>query len=626
MPVSDDSYPPISDYGIIGDCRSAALVSKSGSIDWLCWPQFDSPSMFARVVDWSRGGYFSICPIEPFEVKRRYLPDTNVLVTTFETATGSADLIDLMPAVPRTFRSNRITAFRSILRRVEGRRGTVSMKMIYSPRIGYGDGSARLHSRGDHTIYCADRKHSLYLRSSVPLEIREDRAESTLEVREQETVDFGLAYSDVAPAVLPPLGEAATEEIDATVEFWRSWSAGLDYDGLWRSTVVRSALTLKLLCFAPSGAVVAAPTTSLPEWIGGERNWDYRYCWLRDASFTVRALYELDCREEAESYVEWLLHATRLTHPRLNVLYDVYGETRVEEKVQEQLEGYRQSSPVRVGNDACKQVQMDVYGEVMNAIEYRYDQGRSLEKSERRFASGLADYVCEHWTDPDDGIWEKRTDRSQHIHGKVLCWSALRTAVRLADEEAISGNVAKWKREEKRVRQFVLERGWNENLRSFVDVADGENLDASALTYSMIGIIEGDDHRMLGTIDAIRSRLGVGELIYRYRHGDDGLSGDEGAFLTCSFWLVAALAEAGDLPEAESIFDALLAHANDLGLFSEEIDTKSGELLGNFPQGLTHIALINAAVNMERIRSGREIDDTEDVTDAPARVGGGSNG
>ncbi|MDX1584074.1 MAG: glycoside hydrolase family 15 protein, partial [Thermoanaerobaculia bacterium] len=418
-------YIPIEDYGIIGDTCSAALVSRSGSIDWLAWPRFDSPSIFARLLDSDRGGFFSIAPVEPFESERHYLEDTNVLVTTFTTASGRFTVTDLMPAFPE-LTTERLTPFRSIIRRIEGVEGTVAIEMIYDPRIGYGQKSTRLSSRGNSTIFCARGQDALYLRSTAPLQLDGSRecARAKLRVARGETVDFSLAYNDIAPAVLPPLEEAATEEIDATIDYWESWADRINYDGPFSNMVRRSALTLKLLCYSPSGAVIAAPTTSLPEWIGGDRNWDYRFCWLRDASFTVRSLYDLHCQREAESYVGWLLHATRLSHPRLRVLYDVYGETRLHES-EVDLDGYRSSRPVRTGNGAHAQKQLDVYGEVMGALMHHVEEGHELQRTERRFAEGLADYVADHWCEADDGIWEERAPRRQHVHAKVRCWAAL---------------------------------------------------------------------------------------------------------------------------------------------------------------------------------------------------------
>jgi GH15 family glucan-1,4-alpha-glucosidase len=590
-----EHYRPISDYATIGCSRSAALISRDGSMDWLCWPRFDSPSLFARILDYERGGYFAIRPAVPFRSKRRYLDATNVLETTMETDSGAVRLLDLMPVMREREKRHRLMPFRQLLRRVEGIAGEVPMEAQFSPRPNYARSAPPLEYRGD-TICCVPMPIALNLRSDVRFELAGPDATTRFTLRQGETHDFALGFDDHSPAALPNIGEPATAEIDRTIEFWREWSSQSSFDGPYRDAVLRSALVLKLLAYAPSGAIVAAPTTSLPEKIGGIRNWDYRYCWLRDAAFTVAALDDCGFTEEGGAFVNWMLYATRLTHPRLQILYDVFGEPKIPEKALE-LEGYQRSTPVRVGNAAHGQFQLDIYGEVLGAAE-EHVSGPMLSRDERRMLCCLADVVCERWKDPDNGIWEKRSERKQHVHAKVMAWAALDCAERLVKKKYIPDhNLGRWRQTKEEIHSAVLERGFNRQLGSFVSVFDGDELDASLLNISRVGFLDPDDPRVLGTIDAIRQRLGRDDLLYRYEmRTDDGLPPGEGAFLPCSFWLVEALTFAGRDQEARDLFEKLLNRCNDVGLYSEEVDADSGALLGNFPQALTHIGLMNAAL------------------------------
>jgi GH15 family glucan-1,4-alpha-glucosidase len=583
----------IADYAVVGDTRSIALISRRGSIDWLCWPRFDAPSIFARLLDAANGGYFSIAPAVPFTAARRYVGDTNVLETTFSCDGGEAKLVDLMPVMTEEQKQHRITPFRQLLRRVECVRGEVPLRADFVPRPEYARVVPRMELRGDR-VHCAWGARVLNLRSDARFDER-GIAEFTLRAGEQRT--FALGFDDHAPAVFARLDEDIQESID----FWTNWSSQLAYQGPYRDAVMRSALVLKLLTYAPSGGVVAAATTSLPEQLGGIRNWDYRYCWLRDASFTVSALYDCGFEREGAAFLDWLLYSTRLTQPRLQILYDVTGESHLPERELEHLAGYRGSRPVRVGNLAHDQFQLDVYGEVLGAMEEAAQRGEALDRDRRRLMQRLADMVVKRWREPDDGIWEKRGGRRQHIHSKVMAWSALDCAGRLLDDGF--GDV------KKAIADYVLTQGFDRQLNSFVAVAGEHEVDASLLYAVRVGIVKPDDPRMLGTIDAIRKKLGRGDLVYRYdtRSENDGLPAGEGAFLACSMWLVEALALANRRDEAHELFETLLKRANDVGLFSEEADPDTGELLGNFPQALTHIGLMNAALclNDER-RTSRE--------------------
>jgi len=598
------AYRPISDYALIGDSRSAALVSRDGSIDWLCWPRFDSRSVFARLLDAERGGSFSLAPSIPFSVTRRYIDNTNVLETTYSTGGGKVRVLDLMPALTEEQKRVRLRPFRQLLRRVEGLSGEVPMIAVYEPRPDYARVVPPLEFRCGDTVWCATGPEVWYLRSNAKLELDGASATSRFAIRAGERRHFALSYETHAPAVFPNIDTTADEEIEQTIGFWKRWSSNLTYDGPYRDVVLRSALTLKLLAYAPSGGIVAAPTTSLPEKIGGIRNWDYRYCWLRDASFTVGALYDCGFEIEGGAFVDWLLYSTRLTQPRLQILYDVFGESRLPETTLDHLDGYAGSRPVRIGNDAHDQFQLDVYGEVLGAVEVYTDRGESLQRDTRRLVTRLADMVVKRWREPDSGIWEKRSGLHQHVHAKVMAWAALDCAVRLAEKGRLHVDASLWRRTKDEIKAEVLARGFSSTLNSFVSIYDGDELDASLLYVSRAGFLEGDDPRLLGTIDAIRRRLGHDDLLYRYEmRTDDGLPPGEGAFLACSFWLVEALAIAKRFGEANEVFEKVCRRGNDVGLFSEEIDVESGALIGNFPQALTHIGLMNAALCLQRAES-----------------------
>jgi GH15 family glucan-1,4-alpha-glucosidase len=590
-----DRYPPIADYAVVGCTRSIALISKRGSIDWLCWPRFDSPSIFARLLDHDEGGCFAIRPSGEFTSSRRYVDGSNVLETTFTTSAGVAKLTDLMPVMTETEKRHRLTPFRQLLRRIEVIAGEVEIEVVFTPRPDYARIEPKIARRGD-MLAAQWRANVLHLRSDGELP---ESGRAAFLLRAGESRFYALAYDDHTPAVFPPLGELARLQVDETIAFWRSWSSQLAYRGAYRAAVLRSALVLKLLSYAPSGAVVAAATTSLPECLGGVRNWDYRYCWLRDASFTVSAFFDCGFEREGSAFLDWLLYSTRLTHPKLQILYDVFGESRVPESELKHLAGYRGSRPVRIGNGAAQQFQLDVYGEVLGAVEEAVQRGEAINRDIARLMKRLASEVAKRWREPDDGIWEKRAGRQQHVHSKVMAWYALDCAQRLGAGD--------WTNDKNEIRDWVLAHGFDGERNSFVAVAGERELDASLLYVARVGMLSPDDPRMLGTIDAIRSELGRDELIYRYdtRAKKDGLPTGEGAFLPCSFWLVEALALAGRDDEARDTFEKLLARANDVGLYSEEIDPESGELLGNFPQALTHVSLINAALCISAERKTR---------------------
>ncbi len=595
----------IADYAIIGDCRSAALISRDGSLDWLCWPRFDSPSIFAALLDVERGGCFRVRPTGTFQTERRYLPDTNILETTFHGAGGTFILRDLMPVASEETKRRQLRPDHQVVRELEGISGDVEIEILYEPRPDYARIRPQLTERGSFGIWCDAGRGSLVLRSDLPLKVETDgtSARGVAHVQAGKRHYLSLAYEDDAPATLPPLGSAAFDQVQQTAAWWRAWVARCTYRGPYRDAVIRSALALKLLTFAPSGALVAAPTTSLPEKIGGPRNWDYRYCWLRDASFTIRALLSLGYEEEAEAFFGWIMHATRLTWPELQVLYNVYGETRLPERELQHLSGYAESRPVRIGNDAHNQLQLDVYGEVIDAAAQFAMRGRRFDRDTANMLVGLGETVCRRWREPDEGIWEGRGGRFQHTHSKVLCWVALDRLVAMHDAGLLIADVTKFRAERESLRELIERHGYNTNLGSYTRTFDGDDLDASLLVLPLYGYVDAAHPRMRSTLAAILASLSKESLVYRYGLATpDGLPPGEGAFGICSFWAVECAARACDEPGATAAFERLLAHQNDLGLFAEEIDPDTGAALGNFPQAFTHVGLINAALAIEACR------------------------
>ena len=614
--MQENDSPPIADYALIGDSRSAALISRGGSIEWLCWPRFDNSSVFGRILDRERGGHFTIAPADEFRTTRRYLEATNVLETTFETADGVVKLIDCMPVSREAERRGTLRPLRQILRIVEGIRGEVPMQLHFEPRPRFGTIVPTLQRVHEQVVLGDWGAKLIHLRSDLPLPLLPHRVEAAFVSRPRERHYFSLGYDEHTPAVFGNINAEADRELQTTIEFWRDWSGHLRYEGPYREAVLRSVLALKLMAYAPSGAIIAAPTTSLPEWIGGPRNWDYRYCWLRDAAFTTRALYDTGYSIEGSAFVLWLLHTTRLTRSDLQVLYDVFGESRLIERELDHLEGYRRSTPVRIGNGAHAQFQLDIYGEVLGAVERFVEEGESLASDTRQLIRRLVRTVMDRWREPDHGIWEIRSAPRQHVHGKVMAWMAMDCARRIAERVDFGISAETCARVAAEIKDVVLRDGVDGASGSLTGVLGDASLDASLLYVARSGFLEDGDPRLDATIDAIREQLGSDDLVYRYRGIDDGVGGDEGAFLPCSFWLAEALALAGRLDEAHELFERLLHRGNDLLLFAEEVDPASGELLGNFPQALTHVGLLNAALTLEAIEGKGEL---------PRRVEGTEN-
>ena len=588
-----DGYAAIRDYALVGDGRTTALIALDGSVDWLCLPDIDSESVFARVLDSEHGGSFRLEPTVPYEAERRYQPGSNVLETTFTTAQGAVRLTDAMTLTDSSF----ISPLRELVRKVEALSGTVPLRWAFEPRFGYGRGQTRLGLRaGRWFAESGNDAIVLGLSDAGDGVERDGTVTGELELEPGSSALLSLAAAHQQPAVIP--GREDTEfRLARTMQFWPRWADGILYDGKWREIVVRSALVLKLLVFAPSGAIVAAPTTSLPEWIGGERNWDYRFTWLRDASWTLDALLRLGFHQEAHAFFWWLMHASRITQPRLQILYRVDGSGHVHETDVPRLSGYRGSRPVRIGNGAAKQVQLDVYGGVLESIWLYVKDVGDLNADTGKEVAKIADYVAVHWRDRDSGVWEVRSETTHFIQSKALCWVALDRACLLAEHGHIPDRSKRWRAAADELRAFVDAKGWDEQKSSYVRATNLRELDASLLTMALLGYHPPGDERIRATVAAIERDLRTGPYVYRYQ-GDDGVPGEEGAFLTCSFWLVDALARTGRLADAHGLMEELIGLANDVGLYSEEIDPRTGEFLGNFPQALTHLALVNAAVSI----------------------------
>src|SRR5213593_3801119 len=567
---------------------------------WRWWPGME-PSTGCACPTWIRpassprssmpsaAAASSCAPPSAYETTRRYRPGTNVLETTFTTTSGSVRVTDAM-----TLPDANLGPLRELARRVEGLSGRVAMRWRATPRFDYGR-RARLERRGEIPVasHGADGVAFGSWDAGAP-EIRDGGVSGRFEMAAGHRALVGVIATCNEPLVFPPRAHVEAR-LDTTATFWERWSGQLTYAGPWRDAVVRSALALKLLVFAPSGAITAAPTTSLPETIGGERNWDYRYCWIRDSSFTLEALLQLACHDEATSFFWWFMHATQLTRPRLRVLYRLDGGANVPERTLDHLSGYRGSRPVRIGNAAAGQLQLDTFGELLDAAFGYMQRGSPIDRDTVRQLADLADFVADHWRDPDAGIWEVRMEPQHFTESKAMCWVALDRAARLAEASHVSARRrARWLTEAAAIRAFIDERCWSKRLGSYVRYAGAEELDASLLLMPIMRYDEPTSPRLAGTIEAVRRELSRGALVYRYT-GEDGLTGAEGVFVCCAFWLAEALALAGRRDDAARSMDAALALANDVGLFSEELDPTSGDFLGNFPQGLVHLSIISAA-------------------------------
>jgi len=596
VPVSDR---PIADYALLSDCRSAALVSSEGSIDWLCFPRFDRPSVFARLLDHD-AGHWSIRPVGGFETSRRYVSGTMVLETTFRTPDGSAVLVDAM-AIGSAGSGHMLGADAPglLVRRVTGTEGAVEFEMEYAPRPEYGlifpfltVEEGFVHGRGGADV--------LMLSGTRTPHVEEATARSSFRVEAGERRSFSLHHrSSWDPASTALTEEACHGWMDGTIEAWQRWSdLHRDYDGPWRDLVLLSGRVLQALTYKPTGAIVAAPTTSLPETPGGDRNWDYRFAWVRDASFTLEALSVAACPDEAHQFFEWMAGATAArVHlgSELQIMFGVGGEHDLSERELKHLRGWRGSVPVRLGNGAWDQRQLDVYGELLGAADRLADVGGEFHPTTKHFLADVADAAAARWQETDEGIWEVRGGRREFLYSKLMCWAALDRAIAMADRLEARERVDDWTKVREDIREAILSRGWSDEAGAFTQSFDSDELDASVLMMPIVGFLPGTDPRILSTIEAIETRLTDDRgLVYRYR-AEDGLEGEEGTFLLCTFWLAQAQAIAGLVEPARATFERAIASLNDVGLLAEEVDPATGELLGNFPQAFSHIGLINAA-------------------------------
>jgi GH15 family glucan-1,4-alpha-glucosidase len=585
----------IQDYAIIGNGRSAALISKRGSLDWLCWPRFDSPSVFGAILDSKRGGHWSIHPLHQSEVRRRYIENTNVLETTFGGISGQIVLTDFMAATSEENKNRILWPEHELVRQVKCLQGEVEVVMDFSPRLNYGRVAPNIRDAGKFGWRIDTGAIVFILRGSIDFEPTTDGLAARFVLKSGESAVFTFSFSAEAPAVVPPLGSAIDEKLSLTIDWWRSWATQSTYRGPYQRQVTRSALVLKLLSYAPSGTIIAAPTTALPERVGGGLNWDYRFAWLRDASFTVHALFGLGYKDDAAAFVDWLLHATRLTRPKLRVVYDVFGESPPPEHVLSHLDGYRQSRPVRVGNAASEQTQLDVYGELIDAVFHFFGKTEKLDRDVQGMLRGIGEYVCEHWREYDNGIWEERDELRPYTHSRLMCWVALDRLLKMhARGQVRRLDASRCATERENIRKEIEQRAWNSQVPGYTQACGSDIMDATALLFPYHGFESAGSPRMQETYARIRERLVPGRgLVYRYEKSKER---HEGAFAICSFWEVDFLARGGKSAEAHEVFEAALSYANDVDLFAEEIDPETGEALGNFPQAFTHLGVINAAL------------------------------
>lgn len=605
----EPAYEPIQNYGVIGNMRTVALVSARGSIDWFCFPNFDSPSVFAALLDDKKGGRFSICPVEDDVVsKQLYWPDTNVLLTRFLSAGGVAEIEDFMPAglVKGEWHDQ-------VVRRVTVARGAVPLELRCEPAFDYGRVAPRIQITPTGAVFEGPGL-SLALTTSCALRATPRGVTARLTLKEGESATFVLRRS--LPGLgcgIPPSPGEVDELFQATVQFWRHWLSRCTYRGRWREIVSRSALVLKLLTYEPTGAIVAAPTCSLPEELGGVRNWDYRYTWLRDAAFTVYALLRIGFTEEAARFMDWLGARTREAQddPPLQIVYGIDGRRELTETTLGHLEGYRGSKPVRIGNGAFTQLQLDIYGELMDSIYLFNKYGTPISSDLWSHLRRLIDWVCANWRRQDEGIWETRGGQMDFVYSKLMCWVAIDRGLRLADKRSFPAPRERWLAERDTLYEEILRCGWSDKRQAFVQAYGSDRLDASNLIMPLVFFLSPTDPKMLRMLDVIQRSprdggLLSGGLVYRYdpERAEDGLPGREGTFNMCTFWLVEALTRAGRsdrrrLEAARLLFERMLGYASHLGLYAEQTGP-AGEALGNYPQAFTHIALISAAFNLNR--------------------------
>jgi pentatricopeptide repeat protein len=599
------TYQPIQDYGIVGDLHSAALVGMDGSIDWLCLPHFDSPSIFAAILDDEKGGRFRISPdFEGANSKQLYLPDTNVLITRFFSPEGVGEVTDYMPiGIQEDGQGHH-----QLVRRVTVVRGEMPFRMECDPAFDYARQKHEVEISDDGACFSSPQL-SLGLATRVPLQRQGDGVTAEFTLEEGESAVFVLRKVEPQSGCGASFSEREEETLfKETVDYWRRWLSKCTYAGRWREMVHRSALTLKLLTFAPTGAIVAAPTTSLPEGIGGERNWDYRHTWIRDAAFTLYGLLRIGFTEEAAGFMDWLEARCQHSNPdgSLQLMYGIDGRSDLTEETLDHLDGYRGSRPVRIGNGAYDQLQLDIYGELMDAVYLYNKHGEPISYDLWTRLRVLIEWVCDNWQRKDEGIWEIRGGQQHFVYSRLMCWVAVDRGLRLAAKRSFPADRERWSKVRDEIYEDIMENGWSTEREAFVQAYGGDTLDASNLVMPLVFFLSPRDPRMLKTLDATNrppkdGGLVSNGLVYRYdlEKSADGLTGEEGTFSLCTFWLVEALTRAGRLDEARLLFEQMLSYANHLGLYAEEIGT-SGEALGNFPQAFTHLTLISAAYNLDR--------------------------
>ncbi len=594
-------YQPIENYGIIGDMETVALVGMDGSIDFMCFPHFDSPTIFAAILDHQGGGRFRIAPVlDGARQKQIYLPDSNVLLTRFLSGEGVAEISDFM-AIEEDGEH-----LHDLVRRVKTVRGEIRFRMLCDPRFDYGRRGHKLAIRGGEALFHPDGRgiRALRLRSDVPLLGQSGAVTADFTLRAGESVSFVLEEARVDGQTPSTREDYVSCAFKDTLNFWRRWVARSNYGGRWRETVNRSALTLKLLTSRPHGSIVAAPTFGLPEEIGGERNWDYRYTWIRDASFTLYALIRLGYTGEAAAFMRWIeARAGELNSDgSLKIMYGIDGRHELSEEILPHFEGYRRSSPVRIGNDAHSQLQLDIYGELMDSV-YLYDKyGAPIHADLWSNLVLLIDWVCRNWRKKDEGIWEIRSRRQEFLYSRLMCWVAVDRGIRLARKRSLPAPLDRWIKARDTIYRDIFRNFWNARRKSFVQAKGSPALDAANLLMPLVKFLGPTDPRWLSTLRAIEGDLVEDSHVYRYRTSrgsPDGLKGKEGTFTMCSFWYVECLSRAGEVQKARFIFEKMLGYANHLGLFSEELGP-SGEHLGNYPQAFTHLGLISAAHNLDR--------------------------
>lgn len=593
-------YLPIAEHGLIGDLRSVALVGTDGTIDWYCCPAFDAPSVFAAILDAERGGCFELAAAVPARTKQFYFPDTNVLITRFFTEDGVGEVQDFMPVDGSSAESER----HRLIRRVVCVRGSIPFRTRVAPRFDYGTRPHTVRMVGDVAVFESE-KLSLGLTATMPLEVDGPDVRADFKLSQGESAVFALDQLGAEVTLRRCARTEAEEQFNSTVTYWRQWLSASKYRGRWREMVHRSALTLKLLTYAPTGAIVAAPTTSLPEQLGGERNWDYRYVWVRDAAFCVYAMLRLGFTGEAEAFMKFLTeHVSRgdgCHSGPLQIMYGIDGRADLPERELDHLEGHLGSSPVRIGNAAADQLQLDIYGALIDSI-YLYDKwAKPISSDQWDDVCALVDWVCEHWDQPDEGVWETRGGRKNFLYSRLMCWVAIERGIRMANRRGLPADLPRWQACRDTIYRRIMSRGWSERRQAFVQHEDGDVLDAAVLMMPLAKFIAPTDPKWLSTLDALTEDLVSDSLVYRYdpQASPDGLRGDEGTFSICSFWYVEAMVRAGRVDEARLAFEKMLTYANHLGLYAEEI-SHTGEQQGNFPQAFTHLALISAAFNLDR--------------------------